>query len=41
MEIMIESMMVTERRDDCSYKLYFTYLNYDHRIQAMIHTQTG
>ena len=26
------------RRDDISYKLYFTYLNYDHRIQSMIYT---
>ncbi len=29
---------IKRRRDDCSYKLYFTYLNYDHRIQAMIYT---
>ena len=27
-----------ERRDDCLYKLYLTYLNYDHRIHAMIYT---
>lgn len=26
------------RRGDCSYKQYFTYLNYDHRIQSMIYT---
>ena len=29
---------IKRRRDDCSYKLYFTYLNYDYRIQAMIYT---
>ncbi len=26
------------RRDDASYKSYFTYLNYDWRIQSMIYT---
>ena len=29
---------IKRRRDDCSYKLYFTYLNYDYRIQSMIYT---
>ena len=29
---------IKRRRDDCSYKLYFTCLNYDHRIQSMIYT---
>lgn len=29
---------IKRRRDDASYKLYFTYLNYDHRIQSMIYT---
>ena len=55
MEIMLESLMVSERREFCSkwgryyrsirkrgedasYKAYFTYLNYDHRIQSMIYT---
>ena len=61
MEIMLERMMVAERReylredshpgdkwgryyravkrrrDDSTYKMYFTYLNYDHRIQSMKH----
>ena len=26
------------RSERLSYKLYFTYLNYDHRIQSMIYT---
>lgn len=26
------------RGEDASYKAYFTYLNYDHRIQSMIYT---
>ena len=29
---------IKKRGDDCSYKAYFTYLNYDHRIQSMIYT---
>lgn len=29
---------IKRRKDDCSYKLYFTYLNYDYRIQSMIYT---
>ena len=60
LEIMLESLMVAERReflssslcdkwgryyrsfrcrrDDASYKSYFTYRNYDWRIQSMIYT---
>lgn len=29
---------IKRRGEDCSYKAYFTYLNYDHRIQSMIYT---
>ncbi len=29
---------IKARGDDPSYKAYFTYLNYDHRIQSMIYT---
>lgn len=29
---------IRKRGQDPSYKAYFTYLNYDHRIQSMIYT---
>lgn len=29
---------IRKRSEDASYKAYFTYLNYDHRIQSMIYT---
>ncbi len=29
---------IRRRGEDASYKTYFTYLNYDHRIQSMIYT---
>lgn len=29
---------IKRRGEDASYKAYFTYLNYDHRIQSMIYT---
>ena len=29
---------IRRRGEDASYKAYFTYLNYDHRIQSMIYT---
>ena len=29
---------IRKRGEDASYKAYFTYLNYDHRIQSMIYT---
>ena len=29
---------IRKRAEDASYKAYFTYLNYDQRIQSMIYT---